>query len=163
MFKRSKVKPEVDPYIARRYEDTAVCIHQDIKNGRGRYSYYAPWLEKMLERLPSAEHREKYSLIPKSNTNRSRQVVNAWIGEEAGTTGTRSRHEASTSQLHLQSPPQHLSESVSSTESPEQHHTLNQREREKDGGEGNAIRTDIIETANVLVNTTTRSKLCIIL
>ena len=83
MFKRKKaqVQPALDPYITRRYEDLAVCIHQDLKNGRGLYSYYAPWLETMLQRLPSAEMRQKYSLLPANHTT----PASAWVGEdEAG-------------------------------------------------------------------------------
>ena len=80
MFKRKKVQPETDTYISRRYEDTAVCIHYDIKNGRGMYSYYAPWLETMLQRLPSAQVRQKYSLMV-------RPVLSAWQEEEPGPSG----------------------------------------------------------------------------
>lgn len=65
MFRRRRVQPAVDPYITRRYEDIAVCIYHDIRNGRGRYSYYAPWLERMLERIPSGEYRLKHSLMPR--------------------------------------------------------------------------------------------------
>ena len=84
MFKRKKtqVQPELDPYITRRYEDLAVCIHHDLKNGRGQYSYYAPWLETMLQRLPSVEMRQKYSLLPSADT----RPALAWVGgeDEAG-------------------------------------------------------------------------------
>lgn len=62
MFKRKKVHPEADAYASRRYEDTAVCIHYDIKGGRGLYNFYAPWLEMMLQRLPAGV-REKHSLM----------------------------------------------------------------------------------------------------
>lgn len=80
MFKRKKtqVRPALDPYITRRYDDLAVCIHYDLKNGRGLYSYYAPWLETML-----VEMRQKYSLLPSDGTG-TRPAL-AWAGEdEAG-------------------------------------------------------------------------------
>ena len=68
MFKRrrsQRVHPDVliqDAYIKRRYEDLAVCIHEDIKNGRGRYNYYAPWLELKLQSFPTF-YREKHSIL----------------------------------------------------------------------------------------------------
>ncbi len=74
MFRRRRVQPTLDPYIARRYEDIAVSIYHDIKNGRGTYNYYAPWLEGMLERIPSSEYRDKHSLM------RGRPL-NAWQEE----------------------------------------------------------------------------------
>lgn len=63
MFKRKKIHSELDAYIRRRYEDQAVSIHYDMKNGRGTHSYYAPWLEAMLQRQPSDQLREKHSKI----------------------------------------------------------------------------------------------------
>lgn len=63
MFKRKKIHSELDAYIHRRYEDQAVSIHYDMKNGRGTYSYYAPWLEAMLQSPPSDQLREKRSRI----------------------------------------------------------------------------------------------------
>ena len=81
MFKRKKIHSELDTYIHRRYEDLAVCIHYDIKNGRGTYSYYAPWLEAMLQRLPSAQLREKYSLMTQ---HQLQKASTAW-GEHQGT------------------------------------------------------------------------------
>ena len=68
MFKRrrsQRVHPDVliqDAYIKRRYEDLSLCIHKDIKNGRGRYNYYAPWLELKLQTFP-AFYREKHSVL----------------------------------------------------------------------------------------------------
>ena len=68
MFKRrrsQRVHPGVevqDAYLRRRYEDLSVCIHTDIKNGRGRYNYYAPWLELKLQSFP-AFYREKHSVL----------------------------------------------------------------------------------------------------
>lgn len=68
MFKRrrsQRVHPDVliqDAYIKRRYEDLSVCIHKDIKNGQGRYNYYAPWLELKLQSFP-AFYREKHSVL----------------------------------------------------------------------------------------------------
>lgn len=68
MFKRrrsQRVHPGVevqDAYIKRRYEDLSVCIHADIKNGRGQYNYYAPWLELKLQPFP-AFYREKHSVL----------------------------------------------------------------------------------------------------
>ena len=68
MFKlrrSQKVRPDVqirDAYIKRRYEDLSVCIHKDIKNGRGQYNYYAPWVELMLLSFP-AHFREKHSVL----------------------------------------------------------------------------------------------------
>ncbi len=93
MFRRRKVKPTIDPYIERRYEDIAACIHQDIENGRGRYSYYAPWLEKMLERLPSSEYRERYSVMP-------RQLLSAWPEEEEEEKGGGETSPESKASLH---------------------------------------------------------------
>ena len=94
MFRRKKIRPHVDEYIIRRYEDIAVCIHYDLKNGRGTYNYYAPWLELMLQRIPIAHVREKHSLMVK----KSEAMLNAWAEEEeeegggAGPSGT--AHEA---------------------------------------------------------------------
>ena len=71
MFKRrrsQRVHPDVvvqDAYIKRRYEDLSVCIHRDIKNGRGRYNYYAPWLELKLQSFPTF-YREKHSVLEHS-------------------------------------------------------------------------------------------------
>lgn len=49
MFRRrKKVIPESEEYIQRRYEDTAVRIYMDIKQGRGLYSSYVPWLQMRL-------------------------------------------------------------------------------------------------------------------
>lgn len=49
MFRRKKkVIPESEEYIQRRYEDTAVRIYMDIKQGRGLYSSYVPWLQTRL-------------------------------------------------------------------------------------------------------------------
>ena len=62
MLRRGRVRPEIDPYIRLRYEDTAIWIHYDLKAGRGMHSYYAPWLESMIQIL-SPESREKYSLM----------------------------------------------------------------------------------------------------
>ena len=68
MFKRrrsQRVHPGVevqDAYLKRRYEDLSVCIHTDIKNGRGQYNYYAPWLELKLQPFP-AFYREKHSVL----------------------------------------------------------------------------------------------------
>ncbi len=68
MFKRrrsQRVHPDVqvqDAYIRRRYEDLSVCIRTDIKNGRGQYNYYAPWLELKLQPFP-AFYREKHSVL----------------------------------------------------------------------------------------------------
>ena len=62
MLRRGRVRPEIDPYIRLRYEDTAVWIHYDLKAGRGMHSYYAPWLESMIQTL-SPESRQKYSLM----------------------------------------------------------------------------------------------------
>ena len=68
MFKRKRsqrVHPDElvqDAYIQRRYDDLSVCIHGDIKNGRGRYNYYAPWLEIKLQSFP-AHYREKHSVL----------------------------------------------------------------------------------------------------
>ena len=68
MFKRrrsQRVHPGVeiqDTYLKRRYEDLSVCIHVDIKNGRGQYNYYAPWLELKLQPFP-AFYREKHSVL----------------------------------------------------------------------------------------------------
>ena len=68
--KKTKVQPQVDAHIIRRYEDLAICIHQDIKNGQGLHNFYAPWLEVMLERLP--QHvREEHSLLVKPLTQTS--------------------------------------------------------------------------------------------
>ena len=63
MFKRKKIHSELEAYIPRRYEDQAVSIHYDMKNGRGTYSYYAPWLEAMLQSPPSDQLRGKHSKI----------------------------------------------------------------------------------------------------
>ena len=67
MFRRrraQRVHPDVliqDAFIKRRYEDLSVCIHNDIKNGRGQYNYYAPWLELKLQSFP-AFYREQHSV-----------------------------------------------------------------------------------------------------
>ena len=67
MLKRrrsQRVHPDVliqDAYIKRRYEDLSVCIHKDIKNGRGQYNYYAPWLDLKLQSFPTF-YREKHSV-----------------------------------------------------------------------------------------------------
>ena len=72
MFKRrrsQRVHPGVeiqDAYIKRRYEDLSVCIHTDLKNGRGQYNYYAPWLELKLQPFP-AFYREKHSVLIEHN------------------------------------------------------------------------------------------------
>ena len=69
MFKRKRsqrVHPDElvqEAYIKRRYEDLSVSIHKDIKNGRGRYNYYAPWLEMKLKSFPT-HYREKHSAQP---------------------------------------------------------------------------------------------------
>ena len=77
MFKRKKIHSELDAYIRRRYEDQAVSIHYDMKNGRGTYSYYAPWLEAMLQRQPSDQLREKHSKIYHQPQQQSRSST-AW-------------------------------------------------------------------------------------
>ena len=51
-----------DAFIKRRYEDLSLCIHKDIKNGRGQYNYYAPWLEIKLQPFP-AHYRETHSVL----------------------------------------------------------------------------------------------------
>lgn len=67
MLKRrrsQRVHPDVliqDAYVKRRYEDLSVCIHRDIKNGRGQYNYYAPWLDLKLQSFPTF-YREKHSV-----------------------------------------------------------------------------------------------------
>ena len=77
MFKRKKIHSELDAYIRRRYEDQAVSIHYDMKNGRGTYSYFAPWLEAMLQRQPSDQLREKHSKIYHQPQQQSRSST-AW-------------------------------------------------------------------------------------
>ena len=68
MFKRKRsqrVHPDElvqDAYIQRRYEDLSICIHRDIKNGKGQYNYYAPWLEIKLQSFP-ADYRENHSVL----------------------------------------------------------------------------------------------------
>ena len=67
MFRRRsrRVHPDLviqDAYIKRRYNDLSVCIHKDIKDGRGRHNYYAPWLELKLQTFP-AFYREKHSVL----------------------------------------------------------------------------------------------------
>ena len=68
MFKRKRsqrVHPDElvqEAYIKRRYEDLSVSIHKDIKNGRGRYNYYAPWLEMKLKSFPT-HYKEKHSVL----------------------------------------------------------------------------------------------------
>lgn len=56
--------PQVDPYIRRRYEDMALCIHVDIDADRGLLCYYTPWLDQIMERfdLPE-EYRLRHSLV----------------------------------------------------------------------------------------------------
>lgn len=72
MFTRrrsQRVHPDVlvqDAYIKRRYEDLSVCIHKDIRNGRGQYNYYAPWLELKLQSFP-AFYREQHSVLVEHN------------------------------------------------------------------------------------------------
>ena len=63
MFRRKKVKPELDEFIARRYDDLGVRIHYDMKNGREHHNYYVPWLETMYQRY---HVREKHSLSKNS-------------------------------------------------------------------------------------------------
>ena len=90
MFKRKKIHSELDAYIHRRYEDLAVCIHYDVKNGRGTYNYYAPWLEAMLQRLPSVQLREKYSLMTRTPQHQLQKASTAWgehLGAELRTSG----------------------------------------------------------------------------
>ena len=62
MLRRGRVRPEIDPYIRLRYQDTAIWIHNELKEGRGMHSYYASWLESMIQTL-SPESREKYTLM----------------------------------------------------------------------------------------------------
>lgn len=66
MFKwrKSRIAPQVDDYIRRRYEDLAVCIAKDIANNRGLFCYYTPWLDHMMGKfnLPQ-DYRVRHSLV----------------------------------------------------------------------------------------------------
>lgn len=66
MFRRRKtrVAPQVDRYIHRRYEDMAVCIQVDIASNRGLLCYYTAWLDQIMEKfnLPE-EYRLRHSLV----------------------------------------------------------------------------------------------------
>ena len=42
----------------------AVCIHEDIAQNRGLYSYYAPWLDSMMNKFGFTEcMKEEYTLV----------------------------------------------------------------------------------------------------
>lgn len=66
MFRRwkTRVAPQLDPYIQRRYEDMAVCIQVDIASNRGLLCHYTPWLDQIMEKfdLPE-EYRLRHSLV----------------------------------------------------------------------------------------------------
>lgn len=54
---------ESDEYIQKRYQDTSVCIRQDIRLGRELYSNYVPWFQEKLVIYISSDHfRQKYWL-----------------------------------------------------------------------------------------------------
>ncbi len=61
--KKSRVAPEEDTYVKRRYEDLTECIHRDIANNRGLLCYYSTWLDFMMVKfsLPD-EFRKRHSL-----------------------------------------------------------------------------------------------------
>lgn len=74
MFRRKKTKiaPQVDEYIRRRYEDMAVCIHFDIASNRGLICYYASWLELMMEKFNFSDGlKAKRSLIATDSQGRN--------------------------------------------------------------------------------------------
>ena len=89
MFKRKKVQPTVNEYVARRYEDTAVCIFQDLHGTRGLRNLYVPWLEEMLFYFPPS-YKERHSLVSSS----SRVVWNAWKEQPATSAASRGRDDA---------------------------------------------------------------------
>ena len=61
LWRRRRVVPEVDQYISQRYEDTAVRIFIDLKQGRGLHSTYVPWIQAMLiQYIPTEEMRLVY-------------------------------------------------------------------------------------------------------
>ena len=91
MFKRRKVQPAVNEYVARRYEDTAVCIFQDLHGARGLRNLYVPWLEEMIFHFPPS-YKEKHSLVSSS----SRVVWNAWKEEPATSAASNGRDNADT-------------------------------------------------------------------
>ena len=84
MFGRGKVQPSVDEYIQRHYEDTAVCIHADLRSKKGLQNHYVAWLEDKLQGFPEAA-RKKYSLAARAASPRH---VSAW-DEEAGPSTSR--------------------------------------------------------------------------
>lgn len=66
MFKRKKTRiaPQVDDYVRRRYEDLAVCIAHDIANNRGLVCYYTPWLDHMMGKFNfPLDYRARHSLV----------------------------------------------------------------------------------------------------
>lgn len=101
MFKRKKVQPFIDEYILRHYDDIAVRINADIRNGRGLRNYYAPWLEGMLQGFPETQ-RNKYSLL----TPKPRPVLNAWAEkpgshtESGGPTRSSASEESESAELN---------------------------------------------------------------
>ena len=53
--------PETSQYVSQRYEDTAVIIYVNIREGKGIYSAFVPWIQAMLvQYIPSDELRQKY-------------------------------------------------------------------------------------------------------
>ena len=74
MFRRKKTKiaPQVDEYIERRYEDMAVYIHHDIASNRGLICYYASWLELMMEKFNFSDGlKTEHSLIATDSKGRN--------------------------------------------------------------------------------------------
>ena len=59
--KKNKIVPQADQYISQRYEDTAVRIFLNIKEGKGLYSTYVPWIQAMIvQYIPIGTMRAKY-------------------------------------------------------------------------------------------------------
>lgn len=79
LLKKKKVVPKVDEYVSKRYEDTAVTIYFSIKEGKGLYCAFVPWMQSMLERyIPSDEARRKYWHDQVSLYNDTVPVHQAW-------------------------------------------------------------------------------------
>ena len=84
LLKRKKTAPEIDKYISHRYEDTAVIIFANIREGRGVYSAFVPWIQSMLmQYIPADDVRLKYwhDQVPLFYGTILQQGNNAWTEE----------------------------------------------------------------------------------
>ncbi len=60
-LKKKRIVPETSRYVSQRYEDTAVIIYVNIREGKGIYSAFVPWIQAMLiQYIPSDELRQKH-------------------------------------------------------------------------------------------------------